>query len=116
MYIKGLHIIATFKVDNDELLRNYKPFQILVNTLIINHGLVNIGETYHSFPNFGFTANVCLTESHLSIHTWPEFGIATFDIFLSNFKTDNSKKVNQIFEAVKIFFNAEVEQYNAIER
>ena len=116
MYTKGLHIMATFKVDNTALLSNYAPFKELVNNLITTHQLTNVGDTYHSFPEFGFTANVCLTESHLSIHTWPEYGLATFDVFLSNFKNDNSQKVTQIFEAVKTFFNAEVEQYNAIER
>lgn len=116
MYKKGLHIISTFKIKDVELLINYSHFKNLVDKLVIEHQLTNVGETYHSFPQSGFTANICLTESHISIHTWPEYGLATFDVFLSNFKHDNSQKVTQIFEAVKTFFNAEVEQYNKIER
>ncbi len=116
MYTKGLHIIATLKVNNILLLKDHEPFKTQINQLIQSHQLQNVGETYHAFPELGYTAYVCLTESHLSIHTWPEYGIATFDVFLSNFKNDNSQKVLAIFEAVKVFFSAEVLQYNAIER
>ena len=30
----------------------------------------------------GFTGFALLAESHISVHTWPEFGIATVDIFM----------------------------------
>lgn len=116
MYTKGLHIIATLKVDDILLLNNHIPFKSKVNELIQIYELENVGETYHAFPKSGYTAYVCLTESHLSIHTWPEYGIATFDVFLSNFRNNNSQKVLDIFEAVKTFFCAEVIQYNALER
>ena len=37
----------------------------------------------HSFGDgFGYTAFLLLSESHASIHTWPEHGTATIDIFM----------------------------------
>lgn len=116
MYNKGSHILATFKVNNIHLLRDFSSYKKLIGELIIEKNLENVGETYHSFSGAGYTAYVCLTESHLSIHTWPEYGLATFDVFLSNFKHDNSNKVKDIFEAVKLFFDAEIDSYHLIER
>jgi S-adenosylmethionine decarboxylase len=35
----------------------------------------------HKFEPIGVTAFVMISESHLSIHTWPEHGYAALDIF-----------------------------------
>lgn len=38
---------------------------------------------FHSFGDaMGVTGVVLLAESHISIHTWPEFGFAAADIFM----------------------------------
>lgn len=38
---------------------------------------------FHSFgPGQGITGVVLLAESHISIHTWPEFGFVAADIFM----------------------------------
>ena len=35
----------------------------------------------HKFDPIGVTAIVMISESHLSVHTWPEHGYAAMDIF-----------------------------------
>ncbi len=35
----------------------------------------------HKFDPIGVTALVMISESHLSVHTWPEHGYAAIDIF-----------------------------------
>lgn len=75
-----------------------------------------VGEVFHDFPNGGFTAVVCLTESHLSIHTWPEHNYLTFDVFLSNYLLDNREKTREIFDSVKKFFSAKVLYEQILER
>jgi S-adenosylmethionine decarboxylase len=38
---------------------------------------------FHAFgPGRGVTGVVLLAESHISIHTWPEYGFAAADIFM----------------------------------
>jgi S-adenosylmethionine decarboxylase len=38
---------------------------------------------FHAFGSeAGVTGVVLLAESHISIHTWPEFGFAAVDIFM----------------------------------
>lgn len=37
----------------------------------------------HQFgEQYGYTFTLILAESHASCHTWPEYGLATFDIFM----------------------------------
>ena len=40
-----------------------------------------LGETFHKFSPHGITGVVSIAESHLSIHTWPEYKYAAVDIF-----------------------------------
>jgi len=106
-YNPGLHILSEFRSDRIEQLTSFHDSKKLFNNLIKDNGLEKVGEVYHDFPNGGFTAVICLTESHLSIHTWPEFKLATFDIFLSNYQKDNTQKVKDIYSSVLNFFDGE---------
>jgi len=40
-----------------------------------------IDVAFHEFSPFGVSGMVVIAESHLSIHTWPEYGYAAVDIF-----------------------------------
>jgi len=37
---------------------------------------------HHFTPNGGVSGVAVLAESHISVHTWPEFGFAAFDVFM----------------------------------
>jgi S-adenosylmethionine decarboxylase len=37
--------------------------------------------SFHEFNPFGISGMVIIAESHLSIHTWPEYAYAAVDIF-----------------------------------
>ena len=114
-YNPGLHILASFKAP-ESLLKDAAKCRGLFDTLTEQLGLVKVGEAYHHFPEGGFTGVVCLTESHLSIHTWPEYGHATFDVFLSNFRRDNSEKARTIYQSVLEAFGAEELNRQEIQR
>ena len=115
-YNPGLHILAEFSTERHELLYSSTSCRKLFGDLISSYGLAKVGEVYHDFENGGFTAVVCLTESHLSIHTWPEFKLATFDIFLSNYQKDNSEKVKAIYKEVLVFFEGTEKQKTELTR
>ncbi|MCD0490506.1 S-adenosylmethionine decarboxylase [Pedobacter sp. MC2016-14] len=104
LYKPGLHILAEFDSKKAAALQASAQCKVLFEDLICKYELSQVGEVYHDFAGGGFTAVVCLTESHLSIHTWPEFEMATFDIFLSNYQKDNHDKVRAIYEEVLAFF------------
>ncbi len=107
-YSPGLHILATFAAPAPAL-RDAAACRAFFDAQVRACQLEKVGEAYHRFPADengpgGFTAVVALTESHLSLHTWPEHGLATFDVFLSNFRRDNSATVRGIYAATLAFF------------
>lgn len=107
-YTPGLHILATFAAPAPTL-RHMAACRAFFDAQVLAFGLEKVGEAYHAFPATatgagGFTAVLALTESHLSIHTWPEHGLATFDVFLSNFRRDNAPAVRGIYAATLAFF------------
>ncbi len=103
-YRPGLHILAEFTTTQLPVLQSSAACKIFFNQLVAKYELHNVGEVYHDFPGGGFTAVICLTESHLSIHTWPEYQMATFDVFLSNYQKDNSAKARAIYQDTLAFF------------
>jgi S-adenosylmethionine decarboxylase len=43
-------------------------------------GATVVGEEFYVFPNEAVTGVLVLAQSHLSIHTWPEFALANVDL------------------------------------
>lgn len=103
-YSPGLHVLGEISTDNQHKLQDEQGFLLLCERLIGQFGLTNLGKVAHRFPGAGFTVVFCFTESHLSVHTWPEFGYLTFDVYLSNFTRVNDDTVNAIFEKVVAYF------------
>ena len=48
----------------------------------------------------GITGVVLLAESHLAVHTWPELGAVTLDVYVCNFGADNSAKAEGLMQAL----------------
>jgi S-adenosylmethionine decarboxylase len=58
-------------------------------------GLSAVGELFHRFDGGGgVTGVVLLAESHLAVHTWPELGAVTLDVYVCNFSGDNSARAD----------------------
>lgn len=115
-YNPGLHVICDLETVEHSLLKDIDAFRALLNALIEKHGLTKLGEVYHSFPQAGFTAVVCLTESHIAIHTWPEYNKATFDVFLSNYQHVNDGHAKAISQSILNHFKAHNQRTNEIKR
>lgn len=56
----------------------------------------------HQFSPAGMTGVAVLAESHISVHTWPEFGYAAVDIFTCGEHVD----VYKAFYVLREFFQA----------
>ncbi|MFY7900862.1 MAG: S-adenosylmethionine decarboxylase family protein [Chitinophagaceae bacterium] len=115
-YLPGIHIIATLQSSNVSLLSSYEQFKACIEKLITQFELQNLGEVYHNFLPAGFTAVICLSESHISIHTWPEFGKINLDIYLSNYLRNNDGTVQTIFKELITFFEATIVEQHFIQR
>lgn len=56
---------------------------------------------FHHFSPHGVSGAVIIAESHLSVHTWPEYGYCAVDIFTCGNLTDNPAALNVIKDGVK---------------
>jgi len=62
-------------------------------------GATIINLTFHHFSPYGVSGVVVIQESHLAIHTWPEWGFASIDLFTCGESTDPWKCYNSLKEA-----------------
>jgi S-adenosylmethionine decarboxylase len=115
-YQKGLHIICDIEQASFTALSDVNSFKLFIEQLVQTNSLTATGAVYHSFENGGFTAIVGLTESHLSVHTWPEFKRVTFDIFLSNYLKVNDGTCLNMSKDIQKYFDGLVEQEHQIQR
>lgn len=94
--IRGNHFLVELYNCDYETLNNK---ELLVDTLIssaIKGKAGVLGQVSHKFFPFGVTVLVLLSESHLSLHSWPEDGYAMLDVATCG-TTVNS---NIIFEEI----------------
>ncbi|HLO94471.1 MAG TPA: adenosylmethionine decarboxylase [Burkholderiaceae bacterium] len=85
-------------------------------------GLGAVAELFHRFtpavegePS-GITGVVLLAESHLAVHTWPELGGVTLDVYVCNYGADNSGKAECLMAALIAAFDPATQQRQAIRR
>jgi S-adenosylmethionine decarboxylase proenzyme len=79
-------------------------------------GLTIVGERFHQFEPQGVTGTVLLAESHLAIHTWPEHGFVTIDVYVCNYTTDNTEKAEKLFRALETVLRPQRTKFHAIHR
>ena len=73
---------------NDAGLRSERILRGIVTELIADLALRPVAPPlWHVFPGGGMTALVLLTESHLALHTFPERGLATFNLYCCRTRT-----------------------------
>lgn len=79
--IKGRHLlIDAYECDPAQIDDPVHLEQVLKG-LVSSLGMELLGTKFHHFHPQGVTGILLLSTSHISIHTWPEYGIAAFDLF-----------------------------------
>ncbi|RMD59989.1 adenosylmethionine decarboxylase [Candidatus Parcubacteria bacterium] len=103
----GLHILAKLYSRDLACLRDMPRAKKEISAAVAGAGLQELGSYYHAFPEGGFTGVVCLAESHIALHTWPEHGYLTMDIYVCNYTKDNSDACREVFAAICRLFGAD---------
>ena len=79
----GIHLLADFYGVDAAKLIDSGAIDALLRAAAEAAGARILHSHFHSFgQSMGVTGVVLLAESHISIHTWPEFGFAAADIFM----------------------------------
>ena len=64
-------------------------------------GATIIGESFHKFSPHGVTGVLAIAESHICIHTWPEYGYAAVDVFTCGEGFDPERAAGLLIEGFR---------------
>ena len=121
--MQGLHLIADLRgcAADQPVMTEPGALRNVCLAAIERAGLHAAGELFHRYtpaPHalpatpVGITGVVLLAESHLAVHTWPELGSATLDVYVCNLGADNSSRAEALFaELIAAFGAASVERH-----
>ncbi|MDE2414725.1 MAG: adenosylmethionine decarboxylase [Comamonadaceae bacterium] len=104
----GLHLIGDLYgcLCDSRLMQDATHLQAFCKERVAAAGLTSVGALFHGFgEGGGVTGVVVLAESHLSIHTWPESGCVTLDVYVCNFTANNRAKAERLFGELLAAFN-----------
>ena len=104
--MNGLHLTADLHGVDPALavMGDADALAALCRDAVNRSGLTGVAELFHRFApqseQSGVTGVVLLAESHLAVHTWPELGGVTLDVYVCNYGADNSAKAEALLGAL----------------
>jgi S-adenosylmethionine decarboxylase len=112
-----MHILSNISTSNLDRLTDMSDFLKAIDKVIEGTGVQDLGRVTHKFPDdSGYTIVVCLAESHIAVHTWPELGKVTLDVYLCNYLHDNTSKCESIYASIEEYFQPDKAEVTRIDR
>ena len=98
--VQGGHYILDFFGCNQEQLNSIKFWQENLTKSANAAGMEILHHHFHEFTPQGITGFLLLSTSHISMHTWPEFGYVACDVFSCSDDKDTQKAVDYLKKAI----------------
>lgn len=87
----GSHMICDIKnIENTELLNDMEKLKNMLDIICIRYDFNILQKIHHQFHPQGCTIIYMLSESHISIHTFPEKKYIAFDIYTCRNYSDHT--------------------------
>ncbi len=110
--VVGRHIIAEFYGVDKELIAYEDKVKSILEPLCDKVDFEKVGSIYKQFNPWGVTGVILIEESHLSIHTWPEYGLVNLDIFTCG----DLNEAHKAFELLVKAFEPEYYKQHVLDR
>ena len=81
MNIKSQHLLVELFDCNTDALENQSLLTELLEAAATAANVTIVKSVFHQYSPQGITGIVIIEESHLSIHTWPEYAYASVDFY-----------------------------------
>jgi len=94
----GRHFLMELEDCNEETLNDLEAIKTAMLTAADEAGATIMSESFHRFSPHGISGVVVIAESHLCIHTWPEYGYAAADIFTCGTSVQPEKAAELLVE------------------
>jgi spermidine synthase len=107
----GRHILVEFNGCSPEILNDVEVIEAAMVDAARKAGATVIQSSFHHFSPFGVSGVVVIQESHLAIHTWPEYGYAAVDLFTCGESVDPWISFDHLKESFKATGHSSIEMY-----
>ena len=97
----GRHLLIEMQDCDKEVLNDLGYLRDAMVVAAIECGATVMGESFHHFNPQGVSGVVVIAESHLSVHTWPEYGYAAVDIFTCGTTVEPERAVEVLIEKLR---------------
>ena len=77
----GRHILAEYYGCDLDILNDLELLENYMREAVIESGATIIDSIFHQFNPHGISGVIVIAESHMALHTWPEYGYAAIDFF-----------------------------------
>jgi S-adenosylmethionine decarboxylase proenzyme len=94
MHALGKHILAEYYSCDVNILNNLEMIKQSMLDAVIKSDATIIDSTFHQFSPQGVSGVIVIAESHMAIHTWPEYGYAAVDFFTCGNRVDPYKALD----------------------
>ncbi|HHY35599.1 MAG TPA: S-adenosylmethionine decarboxylase proenzyme [Firmicutes bacterium] len=94
----GRHILAEVYGCDFDILNDLDRIREILVSAALSAGAEVREKAFHRFSPQGVSGVVVISESHIAIHTWPEYGYAAVDVFTCGDHVDPWVAMNKIFK------------------
>lgn len=91
MKMLGRHLIVEYSDCAKASLDDVRLLEEAMNEAVRRSGATIVRSVFHRYNPQGVSGVVVIAESHISIHTWPEYGYAAVDFFTCGESVDPYK-------------------------
>jgi len=81
LHALGTHLLVELRDCNPKIIKDLAKVKNALVSAAKEAKATIVDISFHEFNPFGISGMVIIAESHLSIHTWPEYSYAAVDIF-----------------------------------
>jgi S-adenosylmethionine decarboxylase len=81
LHALGTHLLLELRDCNPTTLTKLEFVRETLKNAALEAKATIVEVAFHEFSPFGISGMVVIAESHLAIHTWPEYGYAAVDVF-----------------------------------
>ena len=97
----GHHILSEMYGCEAGILNDRELIERLMVEAALEAGAEVREVVFHKFSPQGVSGVVVISESHLTIHTWPELGYAAVDVFTCGDKVNPLDACNYLFDGLR---------------
>ena len=101
MRILGKHLIVELSDCDRTILDDVSAMEQHLNEAARKSGATIVQSVFHRYNPQGVSGVVVIAESHVSLHTWPEYGYAAVAFFTCGDRVDPYKALDYLKERLR---------------